>query len=384
MSLMPIALILFVTCTILGGLMTWLATWLSHRTGILDIPDPRKVHREPVAYLGGLGFAVTVFLGTALFSCLAPQAVVRQESLMVAFLGGLLAIFLVGLWDDVVGMRPTVKLGAQVAIALALWAAGVRIERLNLGFALPVDLLGSAEANFVVFVLASLPSILLTVGWYVALINAINLIDGLDGLAGGVSFLAALSLGVVGLVVSGGRVDLGLVLPLIAAGACLGFLVHNWHPARIFLGDSGSMSIGFVLGTASMISSTKTPALLTLLIPMVALGLPLFETVYSFARRILSGSHPFKADRRHLHHRLLDAGLDQRRVVMVFLFATAYLGVNAVLLAQARQMTLLINVVMLGIGLLMLIEYLTFFEKRRKSSEVIARVETGGPPSTPG
>jgi UDP-GlcNAc:undecaprenyl-phosphate GlcNAc-1-phosphate transferase len=189
---------------------------------------------------------------------------------------------------------------------------------------------------------------------------------------------------VVGLVVSAGRVDLGLVLPLIAAGACLGFLVHNWHPARIFLGDSGSMSIGYVLGTASMISSTKTPALLTLMIPMVALGLPLFETVYSFARRILSGNHPFKADRRHLHHRLLDAGLDQRRVVMVFLFATAYLGVNSVLLAQARQMTLLINVVMLGIGLLMLIEYLTFFEKRRKSSEVIPRVGDEVNPSNPG
>src|SRR5690606_16141818 len=191
-------------------------------------------------------------------------------------LGGLVAIFLVGLWDDVVGMRPTVKLGAQMLIALCLWGAGVRIERLNIGLAMPLDLLGDSEAGLALFILSSIPSILVTVGWYVALINAINLIDGLDGLAGGVSFIAALSLGVVGLVVVSGRVDLGLVLPLIAAGACLGFLLHNWHPAKIFLGDSGSMSIGYVLGTAAMISSTKTPAVLTLLIPMVALGLPLF------------------------------------------------------------------------------------------------------------
>jgi UDP-GlcNAc:undecaprenyl-phosphate GlcNAc-1-phosphate transferase len=381
MTLTPLSLILFITCSVVGALTTWLAVWLSHRTGILDMPDPRKVHRAPVAYLGGLGVSLTVILGVALYSALAPAATLAQQDLVYAFLGGLVAIFLVGLWDDVVGMRPTVKLGAQMLIALCLWGAGVRIERLNIGLAMPLDLLGDSEAGLALFILSSIPSILVTVGWYVALINAINLIDGLDGLAGGVSFIAALSLGVVGLVVVSGRVDLGLVLPLIAAGACLGFLLHNWHPAKIFLGDSGSMSIGYVLGTAAMISSTKTPALLTLLIPMVALGLPLFETAYSFARRILSGSHPFKADRRHLHHRLLDAGLDQRRVVIIFLFATAYLGVNAVLMAQARQLTLLINVVMLGIGLLMLIEYLTFFERRRRSSGIIAQPQGVTPAS---
>src|SRR5690606_30891725 len=152
----------------------------------------RKVHREPVAYLGGLGVAVTVILGVALYATLAPAAVLTQENLVFAFLGGLVAIFLVGLWDDVIGMRPTVKLGAQILIALAVWGAGVRIERLNIGLAMPVDLLGADEASFLFFAITSLPSILLTVGWYVALINAINLIDGLDGLAGGVSFLAAL------------------------------------------------------------------------------------------------------------------------------------------------------------------------------------------------
>ena len=113
-------------------------------------------------------------------------------------------------------------------------------------------------------------------------------------------------------------------------------------------------------------TSTKAPALLTLLVPMVALGLPLFEAAFSFLRRALTGTNPFKADRRHLHHRLLDSGLDQRRVVLVFLYATTYFGVTAILLARGGSALLLLNVVLIAVGLLMLIEYLSYFEKRRE------------------
>lgn len=346
-----------------GALATAGARWLSHRTGILDQPGERKIHREPIAYLGGLGFSAAVMAGVALWAWLCPLQAALESGVAAAFLAGLLAIFLVGLWDDVAGMRPVVKLAFQGAVAAALWTAGVRIERVTIGLGAALDLAGPA-------------SLLVTIFWYAALMNAINLIDGLDGLAGGVSFLAALSLAAVGLIVySGAGLTLGMALPLIGAGACLGFLFHNWHPARIFLGDSGSMSIGYTLATAALLSSTKAPALLALLVPMVALGLPLFESGYSFLRRALTGQSPFKADRRHLHHRLMETGLSQQRVVGVFLYATLYLGVNAVLMARARSGLLLVNVVLLGGGLLMLIEYLSFFEKRRNGAKAPERLD---------
>lgn len=370
MSLIILSLVLLFASTLVGVVATGIAVRLSHATGILDYPsDPRKVHRKPIAYLGGMGFTATVLLGLGLYALLVPFEALRQQELMLAFIAGLVAIFAVGLWDDVAGMRPIVKLGAQLAVGLGLWLAGVRIERLNLGLGQPWELIGTENMGWTLYLATSWPSALITMFWYAALINAINLIDGLDGLAGGVSLIAGLSLGAVAIIVAGNGADLSIVLPILAAGACAGFLYHNWHPARIFLGDSGSLAIGYTLATASLVGSTKAPALLTLLIPLVALGLPLFETTFSFTRRIIAGQHPFKADRRHLHHRLLDVGLDQQRVVMIFWFATAYLGVNAILLAQARSMALLINVIMLGLGVTMLIEYLSFFEKRRNSRD---------------
>ncbi len=369
MPTVTISAILFAVCCVIGTIATWLACRVSHATGIMDYPGERKVHREPIAYLGGLGFTLTILIGTAIYATLAPLPALLDQKILVAFMIGLLGIFLVGLWDDVVGMRPLMKLSLQLSIALGLWLAGVRIERVTTGFGEFVGLVGDPGTHFAAYVLASLPSLLLTLGWYAALMNAINLIDGLDGLAGGVSLIAAVTLGVIGLVIADtGAMMLGMALPFITAGALVGFLTHNWHPARIFLGDSGSLSIGYVLATASLISSTKAPALLALLVPMVALALPLFETTFSFLRRIVRGTNPFKADRRHLHHRLLDAGLDQRRVVLVFLYGTIYFGVNAVLLAQGQSALLLINVALIGVGLLMLIEYMRFFERKRNGA----------------
>ncbi|MDX1974032.1 MAG: MraY family glycosyltransferase [Candidatus Sumerlaeia bacterium] len=368
------ALLFFLLCALIGSIGAWASVRLSHLLGIYDNPGGRKVHRKPMPYLGGLGFAFTVVLGTAIFSFVAPQFALIQQPFILAFLIGLLAIFLVGFWDDVAGMSPFVKLGLQIVIAVGMWFAGIRIERVTLGFGGALDLMAANPDSdgLLILLLASLPSLLLTVGWYVALMNAINLIDGLDGLAGGVSLIAALSLGIVGLGVTlgiGNGITFGQVLPFIAGGALLGFLTQNWHPAKIFMGDAGSLSIGYVLATASMLSSTKAPALVALMVPLVALALPLFETTFSFARRLLRGQNPFKADRRHLHHRLLDAGLNHQRVVLIFLYTTTYFGINAILISQSRSPLLLLNVFMIGVGLMMLIEYLKYFEKKRLSED---------------
>jgi UDP-GlcNAc:undecaprenyl-phosphate GlcNAc-1-phosphate transferase len=368
LSELVLNLVLFAVCSVVGIGTTALARWVSHKTGILDRPDPRKVHRDPIAYLGGMGMVMSVLVGLFAFATLAPLPALQERDLIQVFLGGLLAIYLVGLWDDVRGMKPLVKLFLQAAVAAAVWAGGVRIERVTIGVDSSLSLVASSADSILAYVIANLPSLLLTVGWFVALMNAINLIDGLDGLAGGVSLISALSLGAVGMVIAHVGYSFGMGLPFIVAGACLGFLVHNWHPAKIFMGDSGSLSIGYMLATASLVGSTKAPALLTLLLPMIALGLPLFETAFSFLRRALTGTNPFKADRRHLHHRLLDLGLSQRRVVLVFHYVTLYLGVNAVLLARDRSVPLLLNVGMIGLGLLMLIEYLSYLERGRHAA----------------
>ncbi|MGF1573419.1 MAG: glycosyltransferase family 4 protein [Sumerlaeia bacterium] len=369
------AFLFMALCAIIGTAAAMLSVWLSHKLQIYDQPGGRKVHRKAVPYLGGFGFAITMILGCLAFALYSPYFALIQQQSIVTFILGLLAIFLVGFWDDVAGMNPFVKLGLQIAIAVSMWFAGVRIEKINIGFGANLDLMayGGTESFWVVL-MASLPSLFVTVGWYVALMNAINLIDGLDGLAGGVSFLAALSLGIVGLGVELGLgigLTFGQLIPFIAAGALLGFLTQNWHPAKIFMGDAGSLSIGYVLATASMLSSTKAPALVALMVPLTALALPLFETTFSFARRLLRGQNPFKADRRHLHHRLLDAGLNHQRVVYIFLYTTLYFGINAVLMSQSRSPLQLLNVLMIGLGLMMLIEYLKYFERKRIIAERI-------------
>jgi len=359
--------ILLILCAIVGTLASIASVRLSHKLGILDQPGERKVHVKPVAYLGGFGFVLTMIIGVGIFGILQPYSGLMEFRSHLIFVVGLMAIFLIGLWDDVIGIRAIIKLFLQIAVAFGMWLAGVRIERVSLAFGQSLDLLGWDQQSLIIVILASLPSIIITVGWYVALMNAINLIDGLDGLAGGVSLIAALSLGIVGITISYTvGLNLGQALPIIASGAIFGFLTQNWHPAKTFMGDSGSLSIGFTLATASLISSTKAPALLALMVPLTALALPLFETAFSFLRRAIKGTNPFKADRRHLHHRLLDAGLDQRRVVLIFLYTTAYFGVNAVLISQSRSPLLLLNVAMIGLGLLMLIEYLKYFEKKRE------------------
>ncbi|CAN5349031.1 N/A [soil metagenome] len=323
---------------------------LSHKFDILDRPDPRKAHREPIAYLGGLGMFLGFGVGLVTLLVLQPDFSITHQPILLSIITGAVLIFCVGFIDDVRPVRAILKLGLQIGVAALMWYLGVRISKLSF--------LGEEIANIASFVI--------TIGWYVALMNSINLVDGLDGLAGGICCIGALSLVGVGLVIGySADVLLGASLATLVAGATLGYLYYNWHPAKTFMGDSGSLLLGFLLATASLIGSTKTPTLLTMSVPLVALGLPIFESSFSFLRRALSGQHPFKPDRRHLHHRLLDVGLDQRRVVITLLFMTAILGVNSIMLAQAGLKTVFFNVVLLIVGIILLIENLKFLEKKR-------------------
>ncbi len=348
--------LLFLATLIVATAATRLSIALSHRLDILDRPDPRKTHRAPVAYLGGLGMLLGFLVGLVLVAIASPEIAILRGVDLVEILLGAVAIFLVGFYDDVRPLPAVIKLGLQILVATAMWICGVRIEFLSFGLAGQLDV--------------GLPlSLAVTVGWYIVLMNAINLVDGLDGLAGGISFLGALSLAGITLVLRPSTdVLIAGYLSALIAGATAGFLVYNWHPAKTFMGDGGSLLLGYLLATASLVGSTKTPTALALIVPMVALGMPVFEVVFSFFRRLLRGQHPFQPDRRHLHHRLLDLGLDHRRVVLLLLFFTAFLGINSVLLARVEASVLVFNVVFLFLGLILIIESMKYLERRRNGS----------------
>ncbi len=341
--------------TFLAGLVTTkVSIWLSHRLDILDKPDPRKAHREPIAYLGGLGMLLAFLAGVGFLTRLFPSLSIFHWTFMMQLLVGAVAIFLIGCWDDISPIPAVVKLGLQILVGLFMWVSSVRVEL--------VSFLGDDNAQ-----VSLLISMCITVGWYVVLMNSINLVDGLDGLAGGISLIGALSLvGVCLVVTPSNEVAIGAYIAIITAGAILAFLMFNWHPAKTFMGDGGSLLLGFLLATSSLVASTKTSTVLALSVPLVALGLPVFEIFFSFMRRAIKGQHPFKPDRRHLHHRLLDLGLNQRRVVLFLLYMTAFLGINSVILAKAESQILLFNVLFLLGGLVLLIENLKFLERERE------------------
>lgn len=362
---------LFAIVAIVAVATTRFSIWLSHRLDILDRPDPRKAHREPVAYLGGLGMLLAFLLGILALGLTAPAFTMTMKAPLVQVGLGALAIFLVGFYDDVRPVRAVVKLLLQIAVASWMWWGGLRVEALSF--------IADGSQN-----LGVLLSYGVTVGWYVVLMNSFNLVDGLDGLAGGIALIGAASLVGICLVIEPtNAILLGAYIAILTASAATGFLVYNWHPARTFMGDGGSLLLGFLLATSSLHASAKTTTVVALAVPLIALGLPIFEIFFSFTRRALKRQHPFRPDRRHLHHRLLDLGLDQRRVVIFLLFVTAFLGINSIILAQAESRILFFNIAFLMLGMVLLIENLKFLEKRRQSrSEApIAQVPQSSTPA---
>jgi len=257
--------------------------------------------------MGGLavfaGFWMAVFL---------TQTLTRE----LAALGiGSLVILAAGVWDDSKNMRPVVKLGFQIAAALVIvFYGGLRIEFLtSLHDPTPIQLGW-----------LSLP---LTVGWIVGLTNAINLMDGLDGLAAGVSGIAAVTIGVIAYMEGFAAVG---VLALILGASALTFLRYNFHPAKIFMGDTGSLFLGFSLAVLSIMGLTKMATTVSLFLPILVLGVPIFDTLLAIVRRVMKNAPVFAADKEHLHHRLLAVGLSHKKSVLVVYGVCGILSLSAV------------------------------------------------------
>jgi len=289
---------------------------LGVKNGYVDHPNERKVHQRPMVRLGGISIfagtiaALTVVWGLGGFMSLPPN---MEWGIWGVTLGGC-AFFLIGLADDLFNLTPMSRLFMQIIIATICWFMGVKIEFLSLPFveflSLPFD--GLIQIDWLSF-----PA---TVIWLVGMANAINWIDGLDGLAAGVSGIAAVVMLVVTLFMN--QYGAALIAAALAGGA-LGFLRYNFNPAQIFMGDGGSYFMGFTLAGIGVIGLVKTTAVTAVLLPYLILAVPLLDMSAVIISRLKHGKSPFTADKRHLHHRLLQAGISQKMTV-VFIYALTF------------------------------------------------------------
>jgi UDP-N-acetylmuramyl pentapeptide phosphotransferase/UDP-N-acetylglucosamine-1-phosphate transferase len=264
---------------------------------------------------------------------------------LATVIGGALAVHLLGLVDDIRPMHARWKLLAQIAIACGVYYAGLRVTTLSLPVAGIVDL-------------GKVVGMLFTIVWFVGITNAFNLIDGLDGLAAGAALFALTTMFVVASY--NGLVGAATVT-IILAGATVGFLCFNFHPASIFLGDSGSLFLGFMLAGIGLLGSQKSPTVIAVAIPIVSLGVPVIDTTLAVARRFLRGQPIFTADRAHIHHRLLSLGHSPRRVALLLYSACALLGLSGMLLVNdSAYVGVVLLVIGLGVGLA--IQRLRYYE----------------------
>ena len=326
--------------SVASWVLTYGARWAAPRVGAMDMPDNfRKLQAKPMPRMGGIPIFLAVLCPLVLLLFLFPSNYVAREllsrsraaSLAGLLLGGSIALTM-GFVDDLFGLRPRYKLLFQLAAATVAYFLGFAIQYVNLPF------VGGIHLSW-----ASYP---FTVFWFLACMNAINLADGLDGLAAGLAFFATLSLAVVG--VLNGHSGPVFFAAIISA-AVFGFLIHNFHPASIYLGDSGSMLLGFWLAALGICCSRKSTAAVSLLVPMIALGLPILDTATAILRRWIRRLPISAGDRQHIHHTLLRLGYSHRNAVLVAYGICIVLGILAFVSALASDGAIALLVISLVI-----------------------------------
>ncbi len=341
-------LVTFVAATLASALFTPFARVISFNFGIVSKPGGRHIHGRSIARFGGLGIFLAFTVATAglyaegYLNALDPAEMMQGFGLL---LGGTV-MFLTGAVDDIRGIRALYKLFMQIAAAVIAWKFGFRVDVVDL------PLIGQFSMG-----IFSLP---VTCFWIVGIINAVNLIDGLDGLAAGVVFFAGVTNFVVAYLM--GTTFVAVVMALLA-GAVLGFLFYNFNPARIFMGDSGSYFLGFTLAVCSIAGPLqKASAAVSIAVPIVALGVPIIDTLLAMVRRFLEHRPLFSPDRGHIHHRLLDMGITHRRAVLIIYGVTVALCVGAIGIAFGRSWY--VGGAVLGVSAVLfgLIRFIGYFE----------------------
>jgi len=338
-------LTVFLTSLLLTLIFTPIAIFIAPKIGAVDIPkDGRRMHDKPMPRFGGLA----IFIGT---TASAALFLVSGNGKMTGILICGALIYILGLIDDLRGMPAKVKFLGQIAVACAAFGFGIRINFIQFFF--------SPEAGYTFF--SGLSAFILTVAWIVGITNTINLIDGLDGLAAGVTTIASLSIAFAAFLSSGQEAAALSMLAL--AGGALGFLPFNFNPAKIFMGDSGALFLGFMLAALSVEGATKSATVVAIIVPVLVLGVPIFDTMFAILRRMLNKRPIMEADKGHLHHRIMAAGFGQKRAVLMLYGISGVMGVAAVMLSRQLYIE---SAALTAIAATLIYVFLTASEDRKK------------------
>ena len=321
-----------ITALLISFVATPVVKSLAQKVGAVDVPkDGRRMHDHPIPRMGGLAIFLGFTLAVLVFADLTRQ--------LQGMLLGAVIIVVLGIFDDIYALSAKLKFVVQIAAACVAVFSGNRIEVLsnpNIFSENPYWTLGSLAVP-------------LSVIWIVAITNAVNLIDGLDGLAVGVATISSLTMLVIAMLVSENVVALMMAA---LAGGCIGFMPYNLNPAKIFMGDTGSTFLGFVLATVSIQGLFKFYTIISFAVPFLMLGLPLFDTCFAILRRLAKGQSPMAPDRSHVHHRLIDMGFNQKQAVAILYVISAILGLSAVVLTTSgalKAMVLLCALCLAGL-----------------------------------
>ena len=305
--------------------VTPLVKIFAFKINAIDVPkDNRRMHTMPIPRIGGLA----IFFGFFISIIVSGNMTMPLRGILIG--GTIIAVL--GVIDDLFALHAGIKIVVQLAAATTTVMSGVRIDMLsNFNF--------FSDNRYFSLGFLSIPVSIL---WILAITNAVNLIDGLDGLAAGVSAIASLTFMMIAFLTS--MTDMAIIAAALA-GACIGFLPYNMNPAKIFMGDTGATFLGFTLATISIQGMFKMYAVVSFAVPLLALGFPIFETVFSVVRRLRAGRKPWEGDRNHLHHKLIDVGFSQKQAVAIMCSVSAILGLTAVVLTgytAVRALSLLV------------------------------------------
>ena len=311
-NLLTLPIIGFIAAFIFSILSVPLVRKMCLKEGYYDLPGERKIHKKPIPRLGG----IAIWLGTifSLITVVLVQGAYPFGNSISAILVGGTIMFILGMVDDTYGLSAKFKFFVQIGAALITFLLGVKIGYVYIPF---LDIHWDLGAL----------SFLITILWVVGLSNAFNFIDGVDGLAGTLGATSAITLGIIALFIQPPQ-DTCTLLCFILAGAIVGFLVFNYNPARIFMGDSGSLFMGFLLATLSIVGVMKSVAF-TIFLPIFVLVVPIFDICFATTRRLLKGKSPFSPDAEHLHHKLLKAGFSHNKTVFTLVAVTICAGMVA-------------------------------------------------------
>lgn len=315
--------LVFVTAFVISYILTPYAKRLACKLGAIDVPrDNRRVHKKPIPSLGGIAIYLSFIITVIMYAMFNKNISLNSE--FKGILLGVTLIVAIGIIDDIKQISAGYKLAVQVLAALIAVYSGVTIDFIKFPLA-------NTENGLLFLKAFKIP---VTIFWIIGITNTVNLIDGLDGLAAGVSTIASLSLAAVSYNV--GQYNIAILLAILA-GASLGFLPYNFNPAQIFMGDTGSLVIGYLLATISVEGVIKSVATIAVAIPVLALGVPIFDTTFAIVRRLINKKPIMEADKGHLHHRLLDYGLSQKQTVLILYAISLVLGGSSIFISDIAK-----------------------------------------------